>query len=232
MFRAPTWRMSAYSATMSTWFGSMTSVMVGQAGAVPGFGEVAERLDSEALEAVGRRARLEGAAPQDGRARRLHRVGRLEQLIAALDRAGPGHDRQAAVADRRVEDADDGVLGPEFAGGELEGSRDRGDRLDARQGPEAAHERGPAWPDLADDGDHDAVRAGVVVGRHALAEDVALHPEDLGLGGGAGHHDEHGASFLWDRRTGNKKAEVWTSASSRHDACLRPRGPETIMPGR
>ena len=30
MFRVPIWRMSAYSATMSTWFGSMTSVMTGR----------------------------------------------------------------------------------------------------------------------------------------------------------------------------------------------------------
>ena len=30
MLRAPTWRMSAYSATMSTWLGSMTSVMTGR----------------------------------------------------------------------------------------------------------------------------------------------------------------------------------------------------------
>ena len=30
MFRVPIWRMSAYSATMSTWLGSMTSVMTGR----------------------------------------------------------------------------------------------------------------------------------------------------------------------------------------------------------
>ena len=30
MFRVPIWRMSAYSATMSTWFGSITSVMTGR----------------------------------------------------------------------------------------------------------------------------------------------------------------------------------------------------------
>ena len=30
MFRVPIWRMSAYSATMSTWFGSMTSVITGR----------------------------------------------------------------------------------------------------------------------------------------------------------------------------------------------------------
>ena len=29
MFRVPIWRMSEYSATMSTWDGSMTSVMTG-----------------------------------------------------------------------------------------------------------------------------------------------------------------------------------------------------------
>ena len=29
MFRVPIWRMSEYSATMSTWLGSMTSVITG-----------------------------------------------------------------------------------------------------------------------------------------------------------------------------------------------------------
>ena len=52
MFRAPIWRMSAYSATMSTWFGSMTSVMTGRPVALARLGEVAERLDAQALEAV------------------------------------------------------------------------------------------------------------------------------------------------------------------------------------
>ena len=49
----------------------------------------------------------------------------------------------------------------------------------ARSGPASAR------PDLADDGDDD-VRSGadVVERRHPLGQDLALHAEDLGLGGG------------------------------------------------
>ena len=51
----------------------------------------------------------------------LHGLGGLEQLVARLDGAGPGGDRQRPVADRDVADADDRVLGVELARGELEG---------------------------------------------------------------------------------------------------------------
>ena len=52
---------------------------------------------------------------------------------------------------------------------------------------ELAHERPRAAPrDLADDREHRAARARVLVRREALREDAALHAEDLGFGGGAG----------------------------------------------
>ncbi len=65
MFRVPTWRMSAYSATMSTWFGSITSVMTGRPVALALLGQVAQAFDAQALEGVGAGARLEGTAPDD-----------------------------------------------------------------------------------------------------------------------------------------------------------------------
>ena len=51
MLRVPIWRMSAYSATTSTWLGSMTSVMTGRPVALARLGEVAQPLHAQALEA-------------------------------------------------------------------------------------------------------------------------------------------------------------------------------------
>ena len=176
-----------------------------QAGPVARLGEVAKGLHAQALEGVRRGPRLEGAAAEDRRPGRRHRVRRLHELVAALDRAGARHHRQPAVADDRVEDPDDGVLRMELARGQLEGPRDRGDRLDAGQRGETARQDLLEGPDLADDRDHDALLAGVVVGRHPLGEDVALDPEDLGLGRGAGHDDEHRAPFLGTAGAETKK---------------------------
>ena len=162
-----------------------------QAGPLARLGEVAQALDAEALEGVRARPRLERAAAQDRRAGRGHRVGGLEQLVAALDRARPGHHRQRPVADHRVEHPDDRVLGMELARGQLERPADRGDRRDAGQAPEALEEGRPARADLADDGDDRVPVAGVVERGHALGQDLALDAEDLGLAGAGGHHDEH-----------------------------------------
>ena len=55
----------------------------------------------------GRRARLEGAAAEDARALALDPAGRREELLARLDRARPGHDRElAAEADVDLPDPD------------------------------------------------------------------------------------------------------------------------------
>ena len=110
MLRAPIWRMSACSATSSTWPGSMTSVTMGRPGPLPGLGQEAHAVHAQALEAVGAGARLEGAAAQDGGAGLGHRIGRAQQLVPALDGAGAGHDRERATADGGVAHPDDGVL--------------------------------------------------------------------------------------------------------------------------
>ena len=152
-----------------------------QPGQLARLGEVAEPLDAQALEGVRAGARLERAAAQERRAGRRHRVGRLDGLLAALDRARPGHDRQRAVADERVADRDDGVLGVELAAGQLERPADGRHRLDAGQRLEAAHERLLPRPDLADDRDDDPLRAWVHVRLQALGEDQALDGVDLRL---------------------------------------------------
>ena len=61
-------------------------------------GEVAQRLDAEPLEGVRAGPRLERAAAQDRGAGGLDRVGRLEELVAALDRA---RARPSSSATRR-----------------------------------------------------------------------------------------------------------------------------------
>src|SRR5207247_6943647 len=63
---------------------------------------------------------LESPAAKDRCAARGNRVRRLEELVSILDGTGPGHDGQPAVADNRVLDVDDSVLGMEFARRQLE----------------------------------------------------------------------------------------------------------------
>jgi len=64
----------------------------GQARDLPGFGQVFQALLAQPLEGIRRGARLEGTAPQHLGARFLHRVGRLQELRAALHRTGAGDD--------------------------------------------------------------------------------------------------------------------------------------------
>ena len=92
--------------------------------------QVAQRLDAQTLERVRARPRLEGAASEDRRPGGRDGVGRLEQLVTVLDRAGARHHGQGPIADRRVEHADDGVLRVELARRELERPVDRRHPLD------------------------------------------------------------------------------------------------------
>ena len=57
-------------------------------------GEVAQRFDTQSLEGIRARARLERPTPQHRRAGRRHRLGGLEQLVARLDRTRSGHNGQ------------------------------------------------------------------------------------------------------------------------------------------
>ncbi len=178
-----------------------------QAGPLAGLREVAQRLDAEALERVRARARLEGAAAQDRRAGRLDPVGRLEELVAALHGTGAGHDREAPVADRRVEHPDHRVLGVELARGELERPADRRDSLHARQRAEAAHEHRLARAHLTDDRDDLPFRAEMIERRQPFGQDRALDAEHLGLRGRDGHDDDHPCgSFLDDGETKKQRS--------------------------
>ena len=123
----------------------------------------------------------------------------------------------------RVEDPDDRVLGVELARGQLERPADRGDRLDAGQRREPAHQgllaRAPISPTTAM-----TTRsvAGMVERRQALGQDLALHAEDLGLGGAVRAITTNiGAAGLLVGRLGKQKSRGLASARPRHDPCPR-----------
>ena len=80
----------------------------------------------------------------------------------------------------------------------------------------------PAAADLADDRDDDVVAPGVIERGQAFGQDPALHAEDLGFGGGAGHHDEHRSGISSSVGRAKQKSRGLTSASfARHDPCSR-----------
>ena len=63
-----------------------------QAGGVAGFAQQLEGIEAHALEGVGRAARFECAAAKEFRAGGLDDLRAGEDLLAAFDGAGPGHD--------------------------------------------------------------------------------------------------------------------------------------------
>ena len=70
-----------------------------QAMGIGGFAHELEAGNAEALEGVGRAARLEGASAQKAAAGGLDARGGLEHLLAVFDGARPGHDGDLVAAD-------------------------------------------------------------------------------------------------------------------------------------
>jgi len=121
---------------------------------VTGFGEELEALLSEALEGVGRSARLERAAAERHGTLALDPLRGGHELFAGLDGAGSGHDLEgAAGADVHRPHADARPVGMVLAAGELVGLRDTDDLLDSGQGNDVldAFDVGP------DHADHSAL---------------------------------------------------------------------------
>ena len=236
MFRVPIWRMSAYSATMSTWAGSMTSVITGRPRPLARLGEVAEALDAQALEAVRAGPRLERAAADDRRAVRRDVVDGLEQLLAALDRArarpSPSASRRRSTASRTRMTLSSGWNSRETS---LYGSV-IGVTCSTPGGASSdAHQLRPPRADLAHDRDHGPARAGVLERRESLGEDPALHAVDLGLAGAIRHHHEHLASASPrspPHPSENKRAEVRDLCSPPGTTRASRVYPGTVMPGR
>ena len=72
---------------------------------------------------------------------------------------------------------------------------------------------------LTDHGDDDVVDILVVERRQSLGQDPALDPEDLGLAGSCGHHDEH-------RAVDSSLIEVGQTKKQRSRLCfVRPARP-------
>ena len=152
MLRAPIWSTSAVSATSSRWRGSEHLGHERQPGVLARLREDRQRLRPEALEAVGRGARLERAAAQHRRPGGVHRARGVERLLARLDRAGPGDQPEVVAADAPAAHLDDGRLGRRSRRDtSLYGLDDRQDLLDA---PIPSSERWPRRPCVAERADH------------------------------------------------------------------------------
>ena len=153
MLRAPTWSTSAYRAH---------DVQVArvhdlgddrQAGVVARRGQHLEALLAEALEGVGRGARLEGAAAQHVAARRLDGAGGLQHLLRRLDGARAGDEGEVPAADLDAVHVDHRVALLELAAHQLVGPQDRDHPVHARHGLERQLRDLLAVADDADDRD-------------------------------------------------------------------------------
>ena len=96
-------------------------------------GEEAKPLRAHALEGVGGGARLERAAAQHCRAGGLHRLRDADELVLALDGAGPGDDGEVPAAHLHARTIDHRVLGVELPVRGLVGLLDALDGLHAVQ---------------------------------------------------------------------------------------------------
>ena len=89
---------------------SISSVTTGRPVSRLGLGEQPQPLLAQPLEGVGRGARLVGAAAQQRRAAVAHDARRLQRLLARLDGAGAGDQREVIAADLAPVDLEHGAL--------------------------------------------------------------------------------------------------------------------------
>ena len=192
MLRAPIWTTSATSSTGSRSRTSISSVTIGRP--VSAFASASSRSPScaEPLEGVGRGARLVGAAAQQRRAGVAHDARGLEHLLARLDRAGAGDQREVLAADLAPVDLEHGALAvAELRGGELVGLEDRHDPVHPRLALQPEARDAGVLLDVADRADHRHARALAAVGARAGSLDLAYDRLDLLVGRGLFHHDHH-----------------------------------------
>ena len=167
MLRAPICSTSAYSATSRHVFGGDDFGDDGQAVSLAGRGQQLQAVFLHALEAVGAGARLERAAAQRRRAGLLDRAGRGEDLLFALDGAGPGDDADVPAADGEAAGLDDGRLGFVSRLATLYGARIGS--TSSTPGPLSSAPMLAIVAFVADGGDHGPLGA---------AEHVGLRPSD------------------------------------------------------
>ena len=150
MLRAPIWITSATSSTGSRSRASMTSVTIGRPVCGLGLGQQPQALLAQALEGVGRGARLVGAAAEHRGPGGRHRVGGVQRLLARLDGARAGDHREVVAADPAPGDVQHAARAVgDLAGGQLVGLGDRdhvvdpGRALELEPGDVLARRRSP-----------------------------------------------------------------------------------------
>ena len=157
-----------------------------QAVAVGGGAEHLQALVAEALELIGRTARLEGSAADDAGAGAGGEFRALLDLVAVLHAARAGHDDDGIAADGERAHLHDGAGGAEAAAGEFVGRDDAVGFLDALHHLEDGEVEIVLAADAAEHGvDH----AGGAVHVEAEIHQAIDHVLDLLFGGALLHDD-------------------------------------------
>ncbi len=199
MFRAPICTTSAYSAMASACMPFSSSVTIGQAGLLARFGEDLQAVDAEAVEGERRRARFERTAAQHRGAGGLDGTRDAQRLLAGLDGARPGDERErGTAADGPTADLEHGgLVVVQLARGEFVGARDRDDAIHAGHPLEAELPHTLGVADRSDCGrqlprHHGDVHAGRLELRADSVDLLGRRP--------GGHHDHHGHRRVIPRR--------------------------------
>ena len=159
----------------------------------PAFCEQVQPRVFHPLERVGRGARLERAAAQQGCAGRLDRRRRGLDLRLALDRARPGNHRDTPAADFDPADVDARALGADLARGELEAAQHGHHAVDSGDGLQMPELMLLAAL-LANAGHHRALDAADDVGAIVELLDHPDHGLNLRLGGAGLHYNDHSSA--------------------------------------
>ena len=159
---------------------------------VGGVAHEPQPLLAQPLEAVGRAARLERAAPQHLGARLLDGGGGGGDLLLGLHRARPGHDDHLVAADAEAAERHRGVLRPEGPARQLVGLGDAHHLVHAVHHLDEAGIEPPVAP-------HRAQHAAQLPGRPVHVELVLHQVRDdllnLILARALFHHDNHGPAL-------------------------------------
>ena len=202
----------------SIWLTSITSETSFRFSAFARVAQQPQPFFAEALEAVRRAARLEGAAAEDLRAGPPHRRRGGADLLLALRRARAGHDDHFVAADPDVADGDDRAVRLERAAGQLVRLGDPQHFVDA---VEHLDQPVVGMP-LPDRAEHRARDAGRAVHVHAHLHEPRDDLLDLRFGGPFFHHYYHGFCLLQYRLVVMSVPLVGSSALAVDDAPFEP----------
>ena len=190
MFRAPTWKMSEYLADqldLADVHDLGDELQVVRIGCAP---EHLKPLLAQALEAVRRAARLEGASAQNLGAGALDGRRACHDLLFGFRRARPGHDDHLVTAYPHVVEDDHGVFRLVGAARALVGLADPQHFVHA---VEDADQLGIDFV-RTDDTQNGAGRSRRPMHVHPQFDQACDHRVDLNLGGPLFHDDDHNYS--------------------------------------